>query len=198
MIEKQEATDANTRDSQELRDLIRHAKHRYQPAFTELIALHQKAIFKLAYGFFHDKDDAMEIVQETFIRLYQKIDGFDETDERTRFHHWLNRMAYNICIDYYRKFKKQKVSMKEIYDFDETTRPSSIPEEEIDRDRFRNYLKNSVQGLPQRQQMVFVLKHFNGLKHHEISNMLNLSVGTIKSIYHRAIQNLKKKLVGAH
>ncbi len=77
MNEKQvmEITDVDANDEKQL---IRLAKEGNQPAFTKLITLHQKQVFRLAYGFFQDKDDAMEIVQETFIKLYRKIDDLEQ------------------------------------------------------------------------------------------------------------------------
>ena len=179
------------------RELVRRVKRGYQPAFTELITRYQKDIFKLAYGFFQDKDDAMEIVQETFIRLYQKLDGFDEKNEKTLFKNWVYRIAYNLCIDFYRKFKKKKADMKEIYNFNRESKTlTTRMEDQLDHESFRDNIKKSVMRLPKKQQTVFVLKHYQGLKHQEISDMLNLSVGTIKALYHRSIKNLKKHMVG--
>jgi RNA polymerase sigma-70 factor (ECF subfamily) len=188
----------NAENNKKDRELVRQAKQGCQSAFTELISRYQKSIFKLAYGFFQDKDDAMEIVQETFIRLYEKLDGFDENNEKTLFKNWVNRVAYNLCIDYYRKFKKKKADMKEIYEFNRDSKTlTTRKEDQLDHESFRDNIKKSVMQLPKKQQMVFVLKHYQGLKHQEISIMLNLSVGTIKALYHRSVKNLKKCLVGA-
>ncbi len=98
----------NADNNEKDRELVRQIKQGCQSAFTEIVSRYQKNIFKLAYGFFQDRDDAMEIVQETFIRLYEKLDGFDENNEKTWFKNWVNRIAYNLCIDFYRKFKKKK------------------------------------------------------------------------------------------
>ena len=68
----------------------------------------------------------------------------------------------------------------------------------MEQNQFRDDLQASVQKLPRRQRTVFVMRHFNGMKHQEISETLDLSVGTIKSLYHRAIQSLKKHLVGSN
>ena len=190
-----EKTDA---DNERDRELLGQVKRGYQPAFTELITRYQKRVFKLAYGFFRDRDDAMEIVQETFIRLYQKLDGFDENSDTTLFRNWVYRVAYNLCIDYYRKFKKQKADMKEVYDFNEEKKNTGTHiEDRLDQENFRRKLEKSVMKLPGKQQQVFILKHYDGMKHQEISILLNLSVGTIKTLYHRSIKNLKKNL-GTH
>jgi len=191
-LKVKENTDA---DNKKDRELVRQVKQGNQQAFTEIVARYQKRLFKMAYGFFQDRDDAMEIVQETFIRLYQKLDGFDEKSERTLFKNWVYRVAYNLCIDYYRKFKKQKVDMKDLYEYNENSNNASASmEENLDRKRFDRHLKKIVMNLPGKQKKVFILKHYNGMKHHEISCLMDLSVGTIKTLYHRSIKNLKKNL----
>lgn len=191
MKEITEKTDARTIDES---TLLRLAKEGNQPAFTQLIQLHQKHVFRLAFGFFHDKDDAMEIVQETFIRVYRKLDDFGENDAPL-FGRWVNRIAHNLCIDYYRKFKKQKVNPKEIFDFETDSRTiSTRHEDHLDIQSFKDSLEKSIDKLPKRQKSIFILKHFSGLKHHEISDTLDISVGTIKSLYHRSVQQLKKHL----
>jgi RNA polymerase sigma-70 factor, ECF subfamily len=191
-----EMTDA---DNERDRELVRQVKRGHRPAFTELISRYQRTVFQLAYGFFQDKDDAMEIVQETFIRLYQKLDGFDENKDNAQFKNWVHRIAHNLCIDYYRKFKKPKADMKELYQFDRDSRTVTTRlEDDLDQANFRHQVRKSVMRLPKKQQTVFILKQYSGLKHHEISSLLNLSVGTIKSLYHRSVKNLKKGLLKAN
>ncbi len=187
-----ERTNANIQEENELIRLVQQGNHQ---AFTELITLYQQKVFKLAFGFFQDRDDAMEIVQETFLRVYEKIDRFDRSNRQTAFQNWVFRIAYNLCIDFYRKFKKQKTEKKELYEFYESQeRETTNPEDQIDRVHFRHTVKKCMMQLSKRQQMVFMLKHYSNLKHQEISGILNLSVGTVKSLYHRAMKNLEKQL----
>ena len=193
MKEPQELTDVNIQEENELIRLVRQGNHQ---AFTELITLYQQKVFKLAFGFFQDRDDAMEIVQETFLRVYEKIDRFDQSSKQTAFKNWVYRIAYNLCIDFYRKFKKQKTEKKELYEFYESQeRETTNPEDPIDRLHFRYTVKKCMMQLSKRQQMVFMLKHYSNLKHQEISDILNLSIGTVKSLYHRAMKNLEKRLL---
>lgn len=222
----QELNDANI---QEENELVLRLLEGDGDAFTKLVGLYQRRIFNLAFGFFQDRDDAMEIVQETFIRLYEKIDRFDpsgryaartpskdlkqsplstktmgrENREHqhgagglTSFKNWVYRIAYNLCIDYYRKFKKKKAGDKELYEFYENRdRETTSPEDVIDRVHFKHTLEKCVMRLSKRQRMVFMLKHYSQLKHHEIADILNVSVGTVKSLYHRAVKTLQKRLV---
>jgi RNA polymerase sigma-70 factor (ECF subfamily) len=192
MEEPMELTNANIQEENELIRLVQQGNHQ---AFTELITLYQQKVFKLAFGFFQDRDDAMEIVQETFLRVYEKIDRFNRSNKQTAFQNWVFRIAYNLCIDFYRKFKKQKTDEKELYEFYESQeRETTNPEDQIDRVHFRHTIKKCMMQLSKRQQMVFLLKHYSNLKHQEISGILNLSVGTVKSLYHRAVKNLEKQL----
>lgn len=176
--------------------LVRQVREGNRQAFTELVTRYQRDIYKLAFGFFQDRDDALEIVQETFMRVYEKIDRFGKLSTDNSFRHWVYRIAYNLCIDFYRKFKKKKADDKELYEFYESRdRETTNPESDLDRLHFKHTLKKSIMGLSKRQQMVFMLKHYSDLKHQEISTILGLSVGTVKSLYHRAVKTLGKRLV---
>ncbi|MCP5104882.1 MAG: RNA polymerase sigma factor [bacterium] len=183
-------------DNRNQNELIRQVRQGDQQAFTQLVGIYQEQVFKLAFGFFRDRDDAMEIVQETFLRIYEKIHGFDHAQTQTAFKNWVYRIAYNLCIDFYRKFKKVKADNKELYDFfDGRERETTNPEDLVDRQHFQNTIKKGVMKLSKRQQMVFTLKQYSNLKHHEIADILKVSVGTTKSLYHRAVKNLEKQLI---
>ncbi len=177
-------------------ELIRRALAGNQQAFTELVSQHQKGVFKLAYGFFQDRDDAMEIVQETFIRVYQKLESFDGTSGKTSFKNWVFRIANNLCVDYYRKFKKKKADDKELYQYDtERNTESANPADDLDKRQFQQSLKMQVQKLSKRQKTIFMLRHYNGMKHQEISGILKISVSSVKSQYCRAVKFLEKQLL---
>lgn len=173
-------------------ELVRLVKEGNKQAFTEIISLYQKRIFKVAYGFFQDRDDAMEIVQETFLRIYEKIDKFDN---HSSFKNWVYRIAYNLCIDFYRKFKSKKKNWSDFNEFDDVRSDDIVdPEVHLDRQNFRENLQESLETISKRQKMIFVMKHYNSLKFREISEILNISVGTVKSLHHRAAKALKEKL----
>ncbi len=176
-------------------ELIRLAKAGNRHTFSQLIIIYQKDVFRLAYGFFHNRDDAMEIVQETFLKVYRKLDHYNESDPQAQFGKWVYRMAYNLCIDFYRKYKKNKAELKDIYKHHEERQSKTLnPESFMEQENFHHSLEESMTRLPKRQKTVFTLRHYSGLKHEEISGVLNISVGTIKTLYHRAIKNLKKQM----
>ena len=85
--------------------LLARIKDGEKEAFAELVRLHQRKIFTLAYGFFRDRDDALEIVQETFMRVYEKIGSYRPDHSLQS---WIYRLARNLCVDYYRKHAKKR------------------------------------------------------------------------------------------
>jgi RNA polymerase sigma-70 factor, ECF subfamily len=188
----------NNAESRKENDLIRQVQQGDHDAFAELASLYQRNVFKLAFGFFQDKDDAMEIVQETFLRVYEKIHKFDcpENGCSTAFKSWLYNIANHLCIDFYRKFKKKKADDRELYEFYESSdRETTNPESQMDRLHFKHTLGKCVMHLPKRQQMIFMLRQYSDLKHEEIAQALHISVGTVKSQYHRAVKTLGKRLL---
>lgn len=174
------------------RQLILKIKEGDQQAFHELILLFEKKVFRLAWGFFQDRDEAMEIVQETFLKVYEKIDRYDE---RARFQDWLLRIAKNLCIDNYRKNKRRKLRQQDVFELVEKRGQTAVESEDrVDRDSFQQSLEENITALSNRQRLVFVMKHYNLLKYQEIARVLKISVGTVKSLHHRASKRLQKKL----
>lgn len=174
-------------------DLILRIKQGDQQAFSEVIFKYQKKIFGLALGFFHDRDDAMEIVQETFIRVYEKLDHFD-TD--TRFKNWIYRIGMNLCVDHYRKFKKDHRYQDELSRLaGQNQNGLNDPEGHMDKVELKDVFKKGIAGLPKRQKLIVVMKHYGGMKYREIAEILNVSTGSVKSLHHRALQKLKRVLV---
>lgn len=174
-------------------ELINQLKQGNPQAFSELVDRHQKKIFRLALGFFHDREDAQEIVQETFVRLYEKIGKFKE---KNCFQSWLYRIAMNLCVDYYRKFKRKTERIGANYAgvVDQNSQFTREPEDYFDMLKFREHLQKSLFQLPKRQKLIFVLKHYGHYRYREIAGMLNVSVGCVKSLHHRSINKLKKEL----
>lgn len=183
--------------SDQERELARLFREGDRDAFTRLVSLYQKQIYKLAYRFFQDSDDAMEIVQETFMRLYEKSHKFRDAENPATFRFWVYRIAYNLCIDYYRKFKKKKAEDRDLFEqYERCGADDSNPEDLLLRRQYRDALNKSVMGLSGRQREVFILRHYSEMKHAEISGTLKISVGAVKTLYHRAVRTISHKLSG--
>lgn len=160
-------------------------------AFLKVIRLYQKKVFQMAYGFFGNREDALDIVQETFLRVHEKADTFDQ--DRS-LQNWVLQVAKNICIDYYRKnYRKRKEleSKKPLDELDPAAEPGPPPGEAADLQRI---LGLCVDKLTVRQRTIFVMRHFQELRNEEIARTLNISLGTVKSLHFKAVQNLRSML----
>jgi RNA polymerase sigma-70 factor (ECF subfamily) len=161
-------------------------------AFMTIIGLYQQKVFVMAYSILRDREDALDAVQETFLRLYQKAGLYRPGRS---FQGWLLQMAKNISIDSYRKHQRKRREF-------ETTKPieeipvAAAPARDGDSAAadLRGAFARCVDTLAERQKMVFVMRHYNELQFNEISETMKISIGTAKSLHFKAVQNLRKRL----
>ncbi len=172
----------------ELYALIEKVKNGEKDAFMTVTSMYQKKVFLLAYSFFRNRDDALDIVQETFLRFFQKVDMFRRGEN---FQNWLLQIAKNLCIDYYRKnYGKSKdlTSNTPVDELNLSVQDGQNPEVASD---LRSIFSASIEKLAKKQKMIFVMKHYNQLKYKEIAEVLGISLGTVKSLHYKAVQNLR-------
>jgi RNA polymerase sigma-70 factor (ECF subfamily) len=168
--------------------LIEKIKEGDREAFMTVTNLYQKRVFLLAYSFFRNRDDALDIVQETFLRFYQKVSMFRRGEN---FQNWLLQIARNLCIDYYRKNYGKNRELKidtPVEEMNLSAQNGQNPEVASD---LRTIFSASIKKLAERQRMIFVMKHYNQLKYKEIAEVLGISLGTVKSLHYKAVQNLR-------
>jgi RNA polymerase sigma-70 factor (ECF subfamily) len=178
-------------EAAEIAVLLEHVREGDREAFMTIIRLYQQKVFVMAYSILRDREDALDAVQETFLRLYQKAGLYRPGHS---FQGWLLQMAKNISIDSYRKHQRKRREW-------ETSRPlEEIPVATEDRagdsaaSDLRSAFARSVETLAERQRMVFVMRHYNELQFNEISDAMRISVGTAKSLHFKAVRNLRKRL----
>ncbi len=173
--------------------LVIRVKNRDEQAFGQLVQRYQKQVFKFAYGFFQNRDDALEIVQETFLRVYEKIDLFREGRS---IQGWILRLAHNLCIDYYRKFKKRHP----VGGLDQIPESQFLPPwvdgPQMDFSEFSRIMAEALHCLSPHQRAVFVMKQQQGMTVAEVARNLGVATGTVKTLHHRAIKKIKRQ-VGA-
>ncbi|RPJ01537.1 MAG: sigma-70 family RNA polymerase sigma factor [Candidatus Aminicenantes bacterium] len=176
----------------EIASLLEKIQEGDREAFMTIIKLYQHKVFVMSYSILRDREDALDAVQETFMRLYQKAGLYRPGNS---FQGWLLQMAKNISIDSYRKHQRKRREW-------ETTKPlDEIPvaaEPARDGDSTSSDLRaafaRSVDTLAERQKLVFIMRHYNELQFNEISETLKISIGTAKSLHFKAVQNLRKRL----
>ena len=181
-------------------DLIVKAQRGDNSAFEELIYRYDRNVLSLAFKFVNNRDDAKDIYQEVFLRVFRHLKNFEF---RSEFSTWLYRITVNVALTY--KTKKHKYSYasldEEITDDEGETKPfyeavendSATDEKAIGSDISSN-IKEAIEKLSPQQKMVFTLKHFEEYKIKEIAEMMNLSDGTVKNYLFNATIKMREYL----
>jgi RNA polymerase sigma-70 factor (ECF subfamily) len=170
---------------------ISRAKAGDLDAFEAIVKGYQKKVFICAYGMLMNREDAMETVQETFMKIYK---SFGTLKDDLKFEPWLFTITNNLCIDRLRKNKNLKLQRTPIEDISELEMPAN---QNFDKDRdtehFKNAIKNCIQTLPKRQKTIIIMRYFQDLKFGEIAGTLGISIGTVKKLHFSALAKLKEK-----
>ena len=178
----------NRAEEDQIYFLVESVRNGDREAFLTLSSLYQRKVFSLAYSFFRNREDALDIVQETFLRFYQKAGTYQRGKN---FQNWLLQIAKNLCIDSYRKNHVKDGRMKDGRDVGELNiNDEKASNHDLSAD-LKHILSRCVDRLTEKQKMVFVLKQYNNLEYKEIAEILNIATGTAKSLHFKAIQNLK-------
>jgi len=179
-------------DEQEILDRVRRGEIE---AVELLFEEHRTRIYRICLLYADSTDDAKDILQETFLRAYKSVHKFRGESSFTT---WLTRIAINICLNM-RRDRRAAEPIEDADRLDSATLglPDSIegnPEEALKVRELRERVMTLVERLPPRERMAFVLKHFEHLKIREISVIMKISEGTVKSFLHRAVVTLREGL----
>jgi RNA polymerase sigma-70 factor (ECF subfamily) len=180
------------------KELIIKAQNGDTIAFEQLVYNYDRAVLSIAMRYVRDEDDAKDIYQEVFIRVFR---GLKKFEFRSEFSTWIFRITTNVCLTYKsRKEEQIMVPLEDEIDDEKSYETIDIisrersPEEETADNDLGLLIGNAVDSLTTRQRITFVLKHYEGYKIREIAEMLNCKEGTVKKYLFDAVKNLKKKL----
>jgi len=168
--------------------LVEKIKNGDREAFITVTCLYQKKVFLLAFSFFRNREDAMDIVQETFLRFYEKVNMFRKGKN---FQNWLLQITKNLCVDYYRKNYKRNSDLQREKNVEELYQSFSSQKDSNSSSDFKQIFSRCIDRLSEKQRMVFLMKQYNQLEYKEIAQILRIALGTAKSLHFKALQNLK-------
>ena len=168
-------------------EIIQKAKNGDMEAFEMLMAAHQTQIFQLAYRMLDNRDDALDVVQETFYRVWRSLKNFRGDSS---FRLWAETIATRICISKYRK-RKLLVEIEDIIGIGSEQKW----DDEIDSDKHKKIIANAMKELTPRERMAFVLRMQEKNSTSEVAKIMKVSEGTVKTLLHRAKQKMKKFLM---
>ena len=175
-------------------ELIRRAAGGDRGAFHALVEQHRPMVYRVAFQFAGNHHDADDIAQEVFIKVYQSLARFRQDAQFTS---WLYRIAMNACIDHRRR-QQPHLTHLELEDpelaLDATPAAEPGPEACAAGAELGVALQGAIDQLPPRQRVIFVMRHYEGLKLHEIAVALGLQDGTVKRQLHSAVHRLRRVL----
>lgn len=181
--------------------LVRQAQGGSRAAFEQLVRAHDQAVLRLAIRITGSQNDAQDIYQEAFLKVYTKLGGFRF---ECSFSTWIYRIVTNVCLDHLRRNRNRRGHSAiegniegeehDLLNQVSDDRPANNPEQQLLRQELRAHILCALQRLTPRERMVFELKHFQGLKLRAVSEILNTSEGSIKNSLFRATQKLRFQL----
>jgi RNA polymerase sigma-70 factor, ECF subfamily len=181
-------------------ELIMQAQRGDMNAFEQLVQRHDKRVLTIAAGYVHSADDAKDIYQEVFLRVYKGLPKFQYKSE---FSTWIYRITTNVCLSHRsRRNRNSHTSLDQsINDEDgqphalkDTLSDTSAADQQTYDAEIAMRVEQALKTLSPRQQMVFTLKHYEGYKLKEIAEMMRCNEGTVKKYLFEATARLRKQL----
>ena len=181
-------------------ELIRAAQRGDQRAFEQLVRLYDQNVLRLAMNLLRSPEDANDIYQEAFLRVYKNLHTFRFD---CSFHTWLYRIVTNLCLDALRKRRVRReedtvVETSEGFldrmDTVEESRADGDPQRQLLSRQLRTRIRQVLDGLTPRERAVFEMRHYQGLRLRAIGDMLGTSEEAAKNCLFRATQKMRSVL----
>lgn len=167
-----------------IRTLVTRTKKGDRAAYKELVERYQKRVFGIVFAMLHNREDAMELSQEVFIKVYKRIGDFEE---KSSFYTWVYRIAVNLAIDFRRREWKKVHT-----EYDDTVgdqgvddgvfqRDKITPEQSMQAKELGAQINRALETLPEEQRAVLTMRELDGLSYQEMADVMGCSIGTIMS-----------------
>jgi RNA polymerase sigma-70 factor (ECF subfamily) len=176
-------------------DLLQKCREGDEAAWRELVSRHTRRVFNLAYRFVGRVDEAEDLTQEIFVKVYQSL-GRYRADEGA-FTTWLSTVARNQAIDHYRRRREERlrrIQDPEVIDYIASTEEG--PLRSLEREERVRLVHRGLKALPADLREPIVLCDLQGLPYEEAASVLGIPLGTVKSRINRGRIELAKRLLG--
>jgi RNA polymerase sigma-70 factor (ECF subfamily) len=175
--------------------LIRMAQAGDAVAWRSLFDTHHKRVYGLAFRFLRNQSDAEDVLQETFIKAFRNLDGFDSNQARN-FPAWINRIGANCSLDALRRRKtRETLSLEDdAVPHPSDATPAADPERTSENREIRSRIEAALDRLTPKQRLIFTLRHYEGYTTREIAGIVDVNEGSVKTHLFRALGNLRRRL----
>jgi len=172
-------------------------------AFRKLVERHQRRAFAIAIGLVRDENDAREIVQEAFLRVFRSLDKFQGGSS---FFTWLYRIVTNLAIDLMRKPARREAELFDTTSTQEDAEPSPFlgqldgvdPQHVVERRQIAERITQALEELPPYHRSVILMREVEGMSYQEMAEAMQVSKGTIMSRLFHARQKLQRALIDCY
>ena len=177
---------------------IKKAQVGDREAFRKLVEIYQRQLFAFAYDLTGNFQDAEDLSQEVFLKMWRKLDTFRI---EAKLSSWLYRIAMNTFIDRSRSKNARVHKMKDDLEDRKLAKadyrdgePFMNPEAQTEANWMQEQVKRALDALTPKERIIFTLRHYQDLKMSDISDRLGVTTGTVKSLLFRATKKLQKEL----
>ena len=200
MVRKASSGEADASAAKKIEDfdLVRRTRSGDGSAFEELFRRHRERVYRVAFRYTRNRDDALDLLQEVFVKSYRALESFDG---RASFATWITRIAMNAGVDRIRRAKAEPLEYR-----DELQSPAAeesplrgataSPADDALRHELREQIGEAVARLSEKHRSVFLLHAVDGLSYREIADTLGIAIGTVMSRLHYARRSLRGSLEG--
>lgn len=194
--------EARRREAEEDRELIQRAQAGDKGAFRSLVERHQRRAFAIAMGLVRDENDARELVQDAFLRVYKGLNSFQGSSS---FFTWLYRIVTNLAIDLMRKPGRRDAELLDGQAIDEdacfpliSKIDGSDPVDVLRRQEIAARIQAALEELPPYHRGVILMREVEGMSYEEMAQAMGVSKGTIMSRLFHARQKLQRALADCY
>ncbi len=173
---------------EDLHGIIKEAKKGDQDSFRQLISAYKGSVYRHAFALLNDRMEAEDVTQEAFVKVYYSL---SKLENEFAFVSWLTRIVTNLCYDKQKKLTKKKTVFSEELIENTSVQKYANP---IEQSMTKINIKEAMQKLPIDQKNALVLRELQGYSYSEISDILKIPLGTVKSRINAARENLRKEL----
>ena len=177
-----------TNESDFIKELLN--ANQQDKAFKQLLNIYQERLYWHIRKMVITHENADDVLQNTFLRVYKSLPNFKQNSS---LHTWMYRIAYNESLRFIENNKK-----KYHYSLDDVNSSylnNLVEDEYFEGDEIQFKLHKVLSKLPEKQKQIFQMKYFDDLKFREISEILDIKEGTIKSAYYNIVKHIEKKIV---
>ena len=183
-------------ESERDRELILRAQRGDGGAFRELVERHRRRAFAIAIGLVRDEEDALEIVQEAFFRVYRGLPAFNGA---ASFFTWLYRIVKNLSIDLMRRPAWQReLALEEVDAGFDACLDEADPGDMLRRREIAERIESALEALPPYHRGVILMREVEGMSYEEMAEAMGVSKGTIMSRLFHARKKLQRALIACY